>query len=157
MDRMPRESVPTNALYVRLPLAEAHKLDRAAEALRAPKKELVAELVARYVDPDSPAGLEHLRELRGPRQVGAPRRVIVEDDGGGLAVGHHAFSEAEPPDVLTLAQAAALLRVEERVLLTLAEEGRLPARRIGAEWRFARSALIAWLSGSPAGESAAGG
>ena len=32
-------------------------------------------------------------------------------------------------------------------VLALAEEGRLPGRRIGVEWRFARAAVVAWLSG----------
>jgi excisionase family DNA binding protein len=50
--------------------------------------------------------------------------------------------------VLTPAQAAALLQVDEEAVLALAEEGRLPGRRIGAEWRFARAALVAWLSGA---------
>lgn len=146
---MKRQGIPTSALYVRLPIAEAHKLDRAADALRAPKKDLVAELVAHYVDPDTPDGLERLRELRSAAPLGSPRRVIVEDDEAGLVVGQHAFRPAELPDVLTLAQAAALLQVDEQRVLALAEEGRLPGQCIGDGWRFAREALIAWLSQSP--------
>jgi excisionase family DNA binding protein len=52
------------------------------------------------------------------------------------------------PDVLTPAQAAALLQVDEDAVLALAEDGRLPGRRIGDEWRFARAAVVEWLSGA---------
>jgi len=78
----------------------------------------------------------------------SPRRVIVEADDPALVVGHHSFRPAELPDVLTPAQAAALLQVDEEAVLALAEEGQLPGRRIGEDWRFARSALVAWLSGA---------
>ncbi len=53
----------TAALYVRIPKNEAEKLDRAAFELKAHKRDLVAGLVARYVDPSSGDGLERLREL----------------------------------------------------------------------------------------------
>ena len=76
----------------------------------------------------------------------SPRRVIVEADEPPLVVGHHSFRPADLPDVLTPAQAAALLQVDEDAVLALAEDGRLPGRRIGEEWRFARAALVAWLS-----------
>jgi excisionase family DNA binding protein len=48
-------------------------------------------------------------------------------------------------EVLTLEDAAALLRVCEEALLTRAEAGELPGRRFGEEWRFSRAALLAWL------------
>jgi excisionase family DNA binding protein len=63
-----------------------------------------------------------------------------------MTVGHHAFIPAELPDVLTPAQAAQLLQVPEDEIIALAEAGTLPAKRIGDHWRFARPALIAWLS-----------
>jgi hypothetical protein len=50
-------------LYVRLPRREAEKLDRAAFELKAHKRDLVAALVARYVDPSTGAGLARLRAL----------------------------------------------------------------------------------------------
>ena len=65
-----------------------------------------------------------------------------------MTVGHHAFTPAELPDVLTPAQAAVLLQVTEDEIVALAEAGTLPGRRIGEHWRFARPALIAWLSGT---------
>ena len=88
---------PTAALYVRLPHAEFDKLDRAAEALRTNKKTLVTTLVSHYVDPDSAAGLDRLRD----NLVAAQRRVTVELPEQGVTVGHHAFTPAPRPDVLT--------------------------------------------------------
>jgi excisionase family DNA binding protein len=141
-------SSPHTPLYVRLPADAARKLDRAAHAVGAPKKDLVAGLVARYVDPDSDRGLADLRRLGAEAPGAQPRRVVIEADEPQLVVGHHAFRPADLPDVLTPAQAAQLLQVSEDAVLALAEEGRLPGRRIGDEWRFARAALVQWLSGA---------
>ena len=144
--RTPASEPDTAALFVRLPAAQARKLDRAAHAVGAPKKDLVAGLVARYVDPDTDDGLHALRRLGAEAPGALPRRIVIEPDEPALVVGHHSFRPAEVPDVLTPAQAAALLQVDEDAVVALAEEGRLPGRRIGAEWRFARAALVAWLS-----------
>ena len=139
---------PHAALYVRLPADEARKLDRAAHAVGTPKKDLVAGLVARYVDPDSDQGLAALRRLGAEAPGALPRRVVIEADDPQLVVGHHSFRPADLPDVLTPAQAATLLQVDEDAVLALAEEGRLPGRKIGTEWRFGRAAVVAWLSDS---------
>ena len=45
-------------------------------------------------------------------------------------------------------QAADLLQVSEGEVQALAERGELPGRRIGDQWRFARSALLTWLAES---------
>ena len=135
---------PTAALYVRLPHPEFEKLDRAAEALATNKKTIVTSLVSRYVDPDSADGLATLRSSLTPD----PRRITINLPDEGLAVGHHAFTPAPLPDVLTPAQAAELLQVGEEELLELAEAGSVPGRRIGDHWRFSRPALIGWLAGS---------
>jgi excisionase family DNA binding protein len=132
----------TAALYVRLPHAEATKLDRAAEALRTHKKAIVTSLVSRYVDPDSPTSLDALRGSLDPRRV----TINLPDEG--LAVGHHAFTPSPLPDVLTPQQAAELLQVTEDEVLALAKEGTLPGRQIGDHWRFSRPALIDWLAGA---------
>ena len=52
-------------------------------------------------------------------------------------------------DVLTLSEAASLLRVEVAPLAELAEEGAVPVRKIGEEWRFSRTALMQWLHSGP--------
>jgi excisionase family DNA binding protein len=54
--------------------------------------------------------------------------------------------QAESP-VLTLSEAAALLRIEVDELARLAEQNELPARRVGSSWRFNRASLLAWLNG----------
>ena len=50
--------------------------------------------------------------------------------------------------VLTLSEAAGLLRVDPGTIEQRAEAGDLPGRRLAGEWRFSRAALLAWLTGS---------
>lgn len=53
-----------------------------------------------------------------------------------------------PPndEVLTLTEVAAFLRIDEdTVLRSIADQG-LPARQVGAEWRFLKPAIQRWLS-----------
>ncbi len=140
---------PTAALYVRLPQQEFAKLDRAAEALATNKKAIVTNLVSRYVDPDSPHKLDELRTSLASATGGSdPRRVTITMPDESLAVGHHAFTPSPLPDVLTPAQAAELLQVDQDEVVALAEAGTLPGRRIGEQWRFSRPALIEWLAGA---------
>lgn len=49
------------------------------------------------------------------------------------------------PDVLTLREAAAFLRVADREIEALAESQTIPCRKLGNQWRFLRSALEDWL------------
>jgi excisionase family DNA binding protein len=135
----------TVALFVRLPVTQARRLDRAATALSAAKKDIVTGLVDRYVDPETPEGLDVLREL--PVPPGRPRRVVLDLGDEPLPVGQHAFRASEPADVLTEEQAAELLAVDVAAVVALAESGELPGRRIGGQWRFARAAVLAWLAG----------
>ena len=50
-------------------------------------------------------------------------------------------------EILTLSEAAALIRVSRKTLGELARSQRVPAKKVGREWRFLRSALEAWLAG----------
>jgi excisionase family DNA binding protein len=50
-------------------------------------------------------------------------------------------------DVLTLEEAAAYLRLDERTVERLAAVHGMPGRRIENEWRFLKSALQDWLRG----------
>jgi excisionase family DNA binding protein len=126
--------MPTSPLFVRLPTREAEKLDRAAFELKTPKGKLVAGLVARYVDPTTPTGLEALRGLRLDDAPVVGRAYVGSD------------SERE---VLTVREAAELLRVGEHTVRALAARGELPARRLGRRWRFSRRALLDWLAAPP--------
>jgi excisionase family DNA binding protein len=56
-------------------------------------------------------------------------------------------------DVLTLAEAAAYLRLPEAEVVRSVQSQGLPGRCIGGEWRFLRSAIEHWLaSASPTWE-----
>lgn len=48
-------------------------------------------------------------------------------------------------DVLTLAEAAAYLRVSEAEVVELMRRQGLPGRKIGNEWRFLKAAIQEWL------------
>jgi excisionase family DNA binding protein len=138
---MSKKPAPVGALFVRLPSAEARKLDRAAEVTGIRKKDLVAGLVSKYVDPDSRPGLDALGAL-------ATSRAGLLDAG---AVAHGSYSyrpydAPAPPEVMNVEQAADFLQVDEEVVLELVEAGKLPGRKLGDAWRFSRTALVEWLS-----------
>ncbi len=111
-------------LFVRIPTAEARKLDDASRRLETPKSRLVAELVARHLEP--PSGIDALR--------GAP-------------VGRAEFVPLGELEVLTLEQLATLLSLEADIVRDLAERGEVPGRKLGDEWRFSRAAVLGWLGG----------
>jgi excisionase family DNA binding protein len=129
------------ALFVRLPAAAADKLDRAAEALGVRKKDLVAGLVTRYVDPDSRRGLSALGALS------AAHKVTVDLGEPGPTLGSYSFQPYDPPEVMNAEQAGQFLQIAEDVVVTMAEAGKLPGRKLGSAWRFSRAALVAWLAG----------
>jgi excisionase family DNA binding protein len=118
-------------LYVRLPNDAAEKLDRAAFELRMAKQDLVANLVE-----------NHLNHVAGTR------RVVVESLDDSLTVGHHSFTPIDELEVMTLGEAADLLRIDAEDLAKLAESGEIPGRKLGDEWRFTRTRLLDWL-GNP--------
>jgi excisionase family DNA binding protein len=50
------------------------------------------------------------------------------------------------PEILTLAEAATYLRLDENAIRKLTDEQGLPGRRLGEEWRFSKAAIQKWLS-----------
>jgi excisionase family DNA binding protein len=120
---MPKKPPEESALFVRLPADAVDRLHRAAEALGMRKKDLVAGLVTKYVDPDSRRGLSALG-----------------------ALGSYSFQPYDPPEVMNAAQAADFLQIDEAVVVEMARTGKLPGRKLGGDWRFSRAALVAWLS-----------
>jgi excisionase family DNA binding protein len=115
--------MPTNRtpLFVRLPRDQAAALDRLADATGRRKQHLVSELLA-----------DRLMLGAGPVSVG---RVEVTNTPNALT-----------DEVLTLEEAAVLLKLPADTVRSRAEEGDLPGRRFGKEWRFARIAVLAWLA-----------
>ncbi|MFZ5985890.1 MAG: methyltransferase domain-containing protein [Bacillota bacterium] len=49
-------------------------------------------------------------------------------------------------EILTMEEAAELFGVSVKTFIKLLKEEKVPARKIGREWRFSRKALIEWLS-----------
>ena len=136
---MPKKTPSEGALFVRLPSNAVDKLDRAAEALGMRKKDLVAGLVTKYVDPDSPRGLTALGSL-------STHKVTVDVGDAGPTLGSYSFQPFDPPEVMNADQAGQFLQVDQAVVVEMAETGKLPGRKLGAVWRFSRAALVAWLS-----------
>jgi excisionase family DNA binding protein len=56
-----------------------------------------------------------------------------------------ACSEAAPTDVLTLAEAAAYLRVTEDDVVNMVHTQDLAGRQVGNQWRFLKSSIQEWL------------
>ncbi len=103
-------------LYVRLPAEQAERLNQAVELTGRSKRQLVEHAVREHLELDE-----------------------------GLVVGRATLSEA-PPEILSLEETAAYLRVEVDALRQLAGNGGIPARQIGEQWRFSRAAVLAWLA-----------
>jgi excisionase family DNA binding protein len=108
---------PTSPLFVRLPRAEAERLNQAAFELKRPKQELVAEAIRSLEVPRPPIG----------------------------------FARPSPgqSEVLTTAQLAELLQVDDDTVRALARRKELPGRKVGRDWRFSRAAILAWLANEP--------
>lgn len=48
-------------------------------------------------------------------------------------------------DVLTLEQVAELLQVNQWTMYRLVKEGKIPAFKVGKQWRFKRDAIDKWI------------
>jgi excisionase family DNA binding protein len=120
---------PTKAIYVRVPTAVADRLDRAAERLGMSKRDIVTRLMGDRLEIEDDLQAVRIWENDHPKN---PGWVRAADDNNGT-------------DVLSLEDAAALLRVRPDDITELAESGEIPARKIGKQWRFSRSALLNWL------------
>jgi len=103
------------------------------------KKDLVANLVTKYVDPDSRSGLSALGLL-------SSHKITVDVGDSGPTRGSYSFQPYDPPEVMSAEQAGQFLQIAETVVIEMAESGDLPGRKLGAVWRFSRAALVAWLS-----------
>jgi excisionase family DNA binding protein len=113
---MPTERTP---LFVRLPRTQAAALDRLADATGRRKQSLVSEFLGERLTVARPLSVGRVEIANTPEVV---------------------------DEVLTLEEIARLLKVSPDAVRSRAEEGELPGRRFGKEWRFARMAVLAWLA-----------
>lgn len=54
----------------------------------------------------------------------------------------------EDTEVLTTEEAAELLRVSTKTVLTLVRDGSLPGEKVGRAWRFLRADLLDYVRGA---------
>ncbi|HEU0030988.1 MAG TPA: helix-turn-helix domain-containing protein [Kofleriaceae bacterium] len=135
---MPRKPPAETPLYVRLPNDAVERLHRAAVALGIRKKDLVANLVTTYVDPDTHRGLSALGAMASQRRAPVEERSPM--------MGTYSFQPYEPPEIMNAEQAGQFLQIDEAMVIELAEAGKLPGKKLGPAWRFSRDALVQWLS-----------
>ena len=89
------------------------------------------------------AALDQLVSTSGRRKQHLVSEMLADQ----LAVGHIEITQdAGGEEVLTLEEAAALLRLPVEPVRARAFSGALPGRAFGDEWRFSRAALLAWLA-----------
>lgn len=119
---------PTKAIYVRVPAGLADRLDRVSERLGMSKRDIITRLVGDRLEVE-----DALQPMR-----------IWEDEKPRTA-GHIVPAYQVHPDVLSLEEAATMLRVEPDDIKEMAEAGDLPGRKVGSQWRFSRTALMNWL------------
>ncbi len=52
---------------------------------------------------------------------------------------------AEPTEILTIREVAAVLKVGTKTIYTMAQSGELPGFKVGGQWRFRRGDIDAWI------------
>jgi excisionase family DNA binding protein len=88
--------------------------------------------------------LDRLADSTGRRKQHVVSDLLADQ----LAVGRlEIVDRAGAEEVLTLEEAAELLRLPVDTIRASALTGELPGRAFGEEWRFARTALLTWLGG----------
>jgi len=50
-------------------------------------------------------------------------------------------------DILTIDEAAELLKIPRSSVYKLAQQGKIPAQKVGRHWRFHRGTLVMWIAG----------
>jgi excisionase family DNA binding protein len=59
--------------------------------------------------------------------------------------GNGARGKPPPNDILTVEEVASYLRLQPQTIYKWAQEKRIPAVKLGKEWRFRKSILDRWL------------
>jgi excisionase family DNA binding protein len=91
--------------------------------------------------------LDRAAESLGMKKKDLVASLVSKYVAPGQTQGSYSFHPYDPPEVMNAAQAADFLQIEEALVVELAAAGKLPGRKLGAEWRFSRVALVAWLAG----------
>jgi excisionase family DNA binding protein len=108
-------------VFIRLPKNQAAALHRLASETGRTKQHVVSELVGQALAaPPQPLAVGRAEVSRTPQE---------RDD-----------------EVLTLEEVAEMLKLRPDTVRSRAEQGDLPARRFGDEWRFSKLAVLAWLA-----------
>jgi excisionase family DNA binding protein len=55
--------------------------------------------------------------------------------------------ETNQTDILTVDEAAELLKIPRSSVYKLAQQGKIPAQKVGRHWRFHRATLLKWIAG----------
>ncbi|HHH31005.1 MAG TPA: DNA-binding protein [Polyangiaceae bacterium] len=55
---------------------------------------------------------------------------------------------SEPDAVMTIDELADYLKIAKSTLYKLAQQGRIPAQKVGRHWRFRKVAIDRWLEDS---------
>ena len=50
-----------------------------------------------------------------------------------------------PDDIMTIEEVASYLRVKPQTIYTWAQEGKIPAAKLGNQWRFKKSIIDRWF------------
>jgi excisionase family DNA binding protein len=50
-------------------------------------------------------------------------------------------------DILTIDEAAELLKIPRSSVYRLSQQGKIPARKVGRHWRFHRGVLLSYVAG----------
>ncbi len=93
-------------------------------------------------------------ELEQPRTVDISR--LPEDDARGsgpAGINSHLSKstrlvKTRVADVLTIDELSLYLKIPRSTLYKLAQESRIPAQKVGRQWRFSKQAIDRWLEHS---------
>jgi excisionase family DNA binding protein len=78
--------------------------------------------------------------------MGTAMAQMVSQASGGGGGGESAPAAAAVPDIMTLSEAAAYIRVGEEDILAIINSGELKAKKIGSSYRISKSAIDTYLS-----------
>ena len=60
-------------------------------------------------------------------------------------------------EILTVLEVAALLKVADKTIYTMAQKGEIPAFKVRGQWRFRRTDIDAWILSRTAASRREGG